>query len=199
MDDNVIRFPKGPCGLVSLRDLPEPPPVIPWYAGYPEFRHKMQLASGMLSVVTGHPGHGKTSLMAQLWFNMVSNHNLQITVASFESSPVPAYRKMVRQFWAGLPQAQMTDEQIRAADAFTDDHYKFLIDEHDSPTLDWIYDKIFDHGNEPDVLVIDPWNRVESKRGKDQTETDYILRSLIDLRVFAKDNNLLLRPSTRLY
>jgi len=95
----------------------------------------------------------------------------------------------VRQFWAGLPQAQMTDEQIRAADAFIDDHYKFLIDEFDSPTLDWIYDKIFDHGNEPDVLVIDPWNRVESKRGKEQTETDYILRSLIDLRVFAKDNN----------
>ena len=50
MDDNVIRFPKGPCGLVRLSDLPEPEPVIPWYAGYPEFRHKMQLASGMLSV-----------------------------------------------------------------------------------------------------------------------------------------------------
>ena len=189
MDDNVIRFPKGPYGLVSLRDLPEPPPVTPWYAGYPEFRHKMQFAPGMLSVVTGHPGHGKTSLMAQLWFNMASIHDLHVTVASFESSPMPAYRKMVRQFWAGLPQAQMTDEQIRAADAFIDDHYKFLIDEYDSPTLDWIYDKIFDRGNKPNVLVIDPWNRIESKRQKDQTETDYILRSLIDLRVFAKDNN----------
>ena len=108
MDDNVVRFPRGPYGLVSLRDIPEPEPVIPWYAGYPEFRHKMQFAPSMLSVVTGHPGHGKTSLMAQLWFNMASNHNLQVTVASFESSPMPAYRKMVRQFWAGLPQAQMT-------------------------------------------------------------------------------------------
>jgi len=183
----VVQFP-SPAGLVSLDDLPEPPPLITWYSGFPEFRSKMQLAPGMLSVVTGHPGHGKTSLMANLWFNTVRNHDLRITVATFETHPLPNYRRMLRQFHAGCAQSQMTDEQIRAADAFLKDHYRFLIHPNDMPNLEWVLEWAQAGGNEFDVLVIDPWNRLESQRGEKQTETDYILSCLIALRVFAVRN-----------
>jgi twinkle protein len=183
----VIKFP-SPAGLVSLRDLPEPPPLIPWYSGYPEFRDKMQLAPGMLSVVTGHPGHGKTSLMAQLWFNTAQINDLRIVVATFETHPVPNYRRMLRQFWVGIPQSAMTDEQLRLADDWIDSHYRFLIHPDDVPTLDWVMEWAQKDGNEFDALIIDPWNRLDSQRKKDETEHEYIQSSLISLRVFAARN-----------
>jgi hypothetical protein len=55
MTDNVVRFPTV-AGLVRLRDIPEPPPLIPWYSGFPEFRGKMQFAPGMLSDIRDAPG-----------------------------------------------------------------------------------------------------------------------------------------------
>jgi twinkle protein len=39
------------------------------------------------------------------------------------------------------------------------------------------------------VLVLDPWNRLESARGKTEAETDYILRCLRSLYSFAQDMN----------
>jgi twinkle protein len=184
----VIQFP-SPAGLVSLRDLPEPPPLIPWYSGFPEFRHKMQFAPAMLSVVTGHPGHGKTSLMANLWFNTAHINDLRIVVATFETRPVPNYRRMLRQFFSGVPQSEMTDDQLHLADDFIDSHYRFLIHPDDMPNLDWVLEWAQKEGNEFDALIIDPWNRLDSQRKKDETETEYILSCLIRLRVFAARNN----------
>ena len=50
-------------GLYRLNELPEPAPLSLWNPGFPEWESKVMLAPRTLSVVTGHPGHGKT----QLW------------------------------------------------------------------------------------------------------------------------------------
>lgn len=185
MTENVVQFP-SPAGLVALRDLPERPPLVPWYSGFPEWRHKLQLAPGTLSVVTGHPGHGKTSLMANVWYNTAWNHDLAVVVASFETAPLPAYRKLLRQFYAGCLQADMSDDDMRRADDWIHEHYRFLAHPDEAPNLDWVIEWATMNGNEFDVLIIDPWNRLESQRHRDQTEAEYILQSLIFLRVCAQ-------------
>ena len=184
---DVVKFP-SPAGLVAFSDLPERDPLVAWYSGFPDWRHKMQFAPGTLSVVTGHPGHGKTSLMANVWFNTAKINNLNVCVATFETYPVPNYRKLLRQFHAECAQSEMTDQQVRAADAFLEDHYRLLIHPQERPNIDWIFEWALKGGNEPDVLVIDPWNRLESQRGEKQTETEYIAGCLIDLRLFAIQN-----------
>jgi twinkle protein len=184
----IIPFP-SPSGLLTIDDIPDRPPLVPWYSGFPEFRHKMQLAPGTLSVCTGHPGHGKSSLMGNIWFNTVAAHGLGITIASFENAPKPAYHKMLRQFWASMPHEQMTDAQKDEADNFIRGHYRFLWHHYEAPTLDWILEWAVKGGNELDVLVIDPWNRLESQRKKDETETEYISWCLRELRRFAVENN----------
>lgn len=185
----VLPQPKGPvAGLLALSDIPEKEPLKAWYSGFPEWRHKMMVAPSTLSVCTGHPGHGKTALMGNIWFNTAGAHDLGIAIATFETEAVPAYRKLLRQFWAGLPQEQMTDAQVMDADEFIEDHYRFLIHPTEEPTLDWILDWTLKMQHF-DVLIIDPWNRVESQRLKDETETEFIAKVLRVLRVFAKQNN----------
>lgn len=184
-----ISQPKKPvAGLLALSDMPEREPLRAWYSGFPEWRRKMMVAPGTLSVCTGHPGHGKTAMMGNLWFNTVGAQDLGIVIATFETGPIPAYRKMLRQFWAACPQDQMTDQQIRDADEFIEDHYRFLVHPEERPTIEWILEWTV-KAEKFDVLVIDPWNRLESQRGKDETETEYIAYVLRTLHVFAKQHN----------
>ena len=55
-------------GLYRLNELPEPAPMTLWKPGFPEWEGKVMLSPRTLSVVTGHPGHGKTQLWSQIWF-----------------------------------------------------------------------------------------------------------------------------------
>jgi twinkle protein len=58
-------------GLYRLNELPEPPPMTRWHPGFSEWESKVMLAPRTLSVVTGHPGNGKTLLFTQIWFQIV--------------------------------------------------------------------------------------------------------------------------------
>jgi hypothetical protein len=80
--------------------LPEPPPLTLWRPGFDEWESKVMLAPRTLSVVTGHPGHGKTVLFAQIWFQVVRTYGVPICVASFETRPKPHLRRHLRTFFA---------------------------------------------------------------------------------------------------
>lgn len=185
MTETVVQFPE-PAGLLSLRDMPERPPIKTWYSGFPEFRNKIALAPRTLSVVSGHPGHGKSTLMGNIWFNTAATEGINIIVASFENHPMPDYRKMLRQFWAGLPEREMNADQCRQADDFIHEHYRFIVHPQERPTLEWLLD-MASGGGDFEVLLIDPWNRIESQRQAKETETEYIAYCLTELRLFAKN------------
>jgi hypothetical protein len=82
-----------------------------WYSGFPEQRHKMQLAPGTLSVCTGHPGYGKTSLMANIWFNTARSRS-RYRGRDVRDASGSGLSQTAAQFHAGCPQSQMTDEQM---------------------------------------------------------------------------------------
>jgi twinkle protein len=185
---NIVPIPKRyDGGLMSIRDMQEREPVKTWYSGYPEWRGKIALAPRMLSVATGHPGAGKSSLFGNIWFNTATTHDLNIAVATFENHPIPSYRKKLREFWAGMPERKMDDKAKREADDFIHDHYRFIIHPQERPTLDFILE--YAGKANCDVLMIDPWNRLESQRGKDETETEYVAYCLREMHLFAVSNN----------
>ena len=159
------------------------------------------LAPRTLSVVTGHPGHGKTQLWSQIGFNIAKNHDLVACIASFETRPKPHLRRVLRTLHSGNLERDMTDVQRREADAWIGDHYLFLQHPDHRPTLEWFLDTaevaIVRHGAR--VVQIDPWNRLEASRVRDETETDYIGRCLRTMYAFANDLNchvqILVHPS----
>ena len=177
------------AGLYRLSEIPEPPPLTLWDPGFPEWEGKVKLAPRTLSVGTGHPGHGKTAFWAQAWFQVARHYDLVVCCASFETRPKPHMRRQLRSLFCGALEKNLTREGIATADAWIDEHYRFLAHPDQRPTLDWLLDTaeiaVIRHGAK--VIQVDPWNRLETARGDRENETDYIGRCLRALHAFAHD------------
>jgi twinkle protein len=150
------------------------------------------LAPRTLSVVTGHPGHGKTALWTQIWFGIVKAYDLQACVASFETRAKPHLRRQLRTLFCGALECHLQPQEIAEADAWINDHYLFLVHPDQRPSLKWFLDMaevaVVRHGAR--IIQLDPWNRLEAAREPRESETDYIGRCLRELHAFAHDMNV---------
>jgi len=187
--DGALQWPID--GLFKLSELPEPPSLTLWRPGFPEWESKVLLAPRTMSVVTGHPGHGKTQLWTQIWFNVVRAYCLPIAVASFETRAKPHIQRYIRTLLSGKLEKNMDEEEKRKADAFIEDRYLFMVHPEGRPSLKWFLDMaevaVVRHGAR--IIQVDPWNRLEASRGRDQSETEYIGMCLREIHSFAHDMN----------
>ncbi len=80
-------------------------------------------------------------------------------------------RRILRSMLAGKLEKDMSDDEKRKADAWIQERYLWLHHSAQQPTLEWILDKaevaVIRHGAR--VLQVDPWNRLESQRTRDET------------------------------
>lgn len=176
-------------GLYRAAEIPLPPPMELWDAGFPEWEGRCKLARGLLSVVTGHGGHGKTKLMAQIWYQIAKAHGVRGAVCTMETRPKPHYLRDLRQFhWRRLEHT-LTPQERAQADRFVDDHYRFILHPDDKPDLRWLLDvaevAVVREGCR--FLLIDPWNKLERTRPDRMSETEYIGQVLDELAVFGRD------------
>lgn len=178
-------------GLYRLSELPEPPAFTLWRPGFSEWESKVMLAPRTLSVVTGHPGHGKTQLWTQIWFQVVRAYCVPICVASFETRPKPHMRRQLRTLFIGKLERDMSDEEKARADAWINERYLFVVHPEQRPALRWFLDMaeiaVVRHGAR--IVQVDPWNRLEASRSKDETGTEYVGRCLREIYNFAHDMN----------
>lgn len=178
-------------GMYRIHELPEPAPMVLWEPGFHEWERKVMLAPRTLSVVTGHPGHGKTAFWNQIWFNVVRKYELTFCGASFETRPKPHVRRQLRTLFCGKLERDMDEAERAAADNWINDHYLFLVHPEQRPNLEWFLDMaevaVVRHGAR--IIQIDPWNRLEGSRAGNESETDYIGRCLRTLHTFASDMN----------
>src|SRR5262245_54026626 len=77
------------AGLYDYNELPQPPSFTLWHPGFVQWGRRVLLAPRTLSVVTGQPGHGKTQLLGQIWYQVARTYNIKICTASFETRPKP--------------------------------------------------------------------------------------------------------------
>lgn len=185
--DGALPWPHE--GLYRLSELPEPVPLPIWKPPMPGFDGKVHLAPRTLSLVTGQPGHGKTMLWGEIWFQTVKAYGLSCCIASFETRPKPHIRRQLRTLLTSKPEFEMSEVEKVHADAWINERYLFLFHPNQQPTLDWFLDcaetAVIRHGVK--IIQLDPWNRLESSRTRDETESKYILRCLRALYVFAND------------
>lgn len=178
-------------GIYRLSELPEPPKMTLWRTGFADWGDKVMLAPRTMSVVTGHPGHGKTKLLGQIIFNIVRAECIPACIASFETRPKPHMRQQLRTLLVGKLERDMSDEEKNRADKWINERYLFVVHPEQRPTLEWFLDMaevaVIRHGAR--IIQIDPWNRLEASRGKDESETEYIGRALRTIHTFAHDLN----------
>jgi twinkle protein len=189
VSEGALQWPV--TGIYRLSELPEPAPLTLWRPGFDEWESKLLLAPRTLSIVTGHAGMGKTILWQQIWFQVVRAYGVPACVASFETRAKPHLRRQLRTLLSGKLERDMSHEDQRKADAWIEDRYFFLAHEDNRPTLEWFLDMaevaVVRHGAR--IIQLDPWNRLDASRGRDETETEYIGRCLRALHSFAHDMN----------
>lgn len=189
VSEGALQWPIA--GIYRLNEMPEPAPLTLWRPGFDEWESKVLLAPRTLSVVTGHPGHGKTALWQQIWFQVVRAYGVTPCIASFETRAKPHIRRQLRTLLIGKLEKDMCDEDRRRADQWIDERYLFLSHPDQRPTLEWFLDMaevaVVRHGAR--IIQLDPWNRLEAARGRDESETEYIGRCLRSLHAFAHDMN----------
>lgn len=187
--DGALEWPIN--GLFKLSELPEPAPLTLWRPGFPEWESKVMLAPRTMSVVTGHPGHGKTQLFTQIWFNIVRAYCVPIAVASFETRAKPHLQRYLRTLLIGKLVKDCNEEELARADKWIEERYLFMVHPDGRPSLKWFLDlaevAVVRHGAR--IIQVDPWNRLEASRGRDQSETEYIGMCLRECHSFAHDMN----------
>ena len=187
--DGALSWPID--GIYRLSELPEPAPLTLWRPGFDEWESKVLLAPRTLSVVTGHPGHGKTALWGQIWYQIVKRYEVPACIASFETRAKPHLRRQLRTLFSNQLERDMDDAARRKADEWINNWYLFVVHPESRPSLEWLLDMwevaVVRHGAR--ILQVDPWNRLEAARAQNENETDYIGRCLRTLHSFAHDMN----------
>lgn len=179
-------------GLYRLSDYPDVGEPKTYSTGWADLDDHLRLWLGELMVVTGIPGHGKSTWVMNLCVNLSRRYGWVCAVASFEIPTVPALRYKLRLAATGAGKERWHRQLVEEADGFIQRHFVFIDDDpagggDEDLTLEWLLDRAADAvlRDGAKVLVIDPWNEVEHARPKGESETQYVNRALRAIRRFA--------------
>lgn len=176
-------------GLYRMSDLPPLTPPPPHDIGIVGLEAHYRIRLGDFAVVTGIPGHGKSSFVNEVSCRMAQRHGWSTVFASFEQMPQTDHRRALRSFWASKREAEMTDEQLAQADAWIDRHFSFIIPHEDEDiTLEWVLQHLAAAviRNNAKIGVIDPWNEMDHIRPPDMNMTEYTGFAIKEMKKFAK-------------
>lgn len=165
---------------------------------YPELDKHFRWMRGEVTVLTGHSGHGKSTLLNQLLLIRAVKAGEKFGFLSMEQyPPVYFYKELIRAY-IGKPlerenPKRMTRVEYERAMEFVKEHFFYIYPEKDDPTPDYTYARfaeiIIKHG--VDGVVTDPYNsqshNYESAGGRDDR---YIASMLNKAQRFALTNNV---------
>jgi len=157
--------------------------------GWPSLDPFYTIRPGEWTLITGIPGHGKSSWLDNVIVNTASSLDWKWLVFSAENQPAARHAAGLSSIYIGrrfsIGHGRMTQEDWLYASAFLDTQVQFVEPKAEDCSLDYILAvaataKIH-------ALVIDPWNELDHSRPASMTETEYISESLSKVRRYARE------------
>jgi twinkle protein len=180
-------------GLYGIDDLPYEAPLEAVSTGWGRLDEKLRVYRPCLMVVSGFANAGKSTWVTQLVANLALLHNWPTAVASFEMRHGEVVQALERCVAEGLLQHGRTRFKVDATVAarrLVRSHITLIAPspESDEETdVDWLLERataaVIRHGIK--CLVLDPWNEVEHRRGRDETTSEYTGRMLRKIKRWA--------------
>lgn len=180
-------------GLYRLSDIPERGPIRSHPIGVAPLSEMIPIVPGTLTVLTGYANMGKSTLMDTITAQALQK--FPVCVAAFETEVKPilqddllcAILKCAKSDLGEHPKRKLAmeclQEQLHIITQLVDED-----DEMDFDRFLMLCEQAVKRGAK--MIVLDPWNEVEHKRNRDETETDYTGRILRAARRFAKMNDV---------
>lgn len=176
-------------GLYTIDDFPEKGEVVSFPVGMAAIDKMISIVPGTLTVVTGYANMGKSTLMNEIMANAL--RKFPVCIASFETEVKPILRDGLRKALHGCATSDMNHIDFTETDEALSRRLRIIsqaVDEDDEMDLDAFLEfcRVAVVRDGVKMIVLDPWNELEHKRRRDETETDYISRALRAIKRFAK-------------
>lgn len=150
-------------------------------------------AHGLLSIVTGMPGSGKSAFVDALTYNIATMHGWVITYASFETLPIERHLLNLCRIHLGKPTFEFaegcaTDEEMEEARIALRPYFRFMFPSEYELDIDSILAYVDDDIREFGVtgFVLDPFTEMEQSRYGSTTQTEMIEGILRKLQLFTR-------------
>lgn len=190
---NAKPFPVQ--GLYRVSDFPERGAVRSYPLGVEPLEDHVRVVPGTLTVLTGYANMGKSTLMNEIIAYQIYKH-FPVCVASFETDVKPILVNGISAALLGCPPEEVYLHEKRSVAMQCLEERLVVISQTVDEDLEMDLDKFLElcrvavvrHGVK--MIVLDPWNELEHKRRRDETETDYIGRAIRAIKRFAKLNDV---------
>lgn len=175
-------------GVYKMGELPP----LPAHDEIPLRIVPITIRTSEMVILTGIPGHGKTTLLNHALKEVAENDQRVIAIASFEQSPTTEHRRSLRTLFLGHSPSLASPAELDKADAWIDRHFVFIVPDDNSDDdvdLTWLMEKmavaVSRYG--ASVLVIDPWNEIDHMFDRrTMSQTDYTGFAVKQLKKFAR-------------
>lgn len=182
-------------GLYNLSDFPDQPPIQGIPTGIDALNDLIEIVPGTMTVFTGYANMGKSTVINTIIANCIAR-DIKSCIASFETLPKPILRDGIAKALIGCDQNEYwRHEQRQMAWDSIESHVKIVsnaLDEDMEFDLDEFLDtvRVAIIRDGVKLVVLDPWNELEHKRGRDETPTEYIGRAIRKIKSFARRFNV---------
>lgn len=188
--DAAKAFPVS--GVYAYDDLPEEAPLEAVSSGWTALQGLVQPYCPAFMVVTGFPGHGKSTWTVQLAANLAYRYGWNVGLASFEMRVKPYVTNQIENAFLRMKRFMGSADEKLTPDRFIQRRFSFIApdpdDDDTTHDVDWLLSRmeaaVIRHGMR--VCIIDPWNEIEHNREPGETETQYTGKAIRKLKRFAR-------------
>lgn len=177
-------------GIYKVSDFPEKGEVRSYSIGVDPIEDMIRIVPGTLTVVTGYANMGKSTLMNGIIGHVLENH-FPVCIASFETDVKPILVQGLQMAMMECGKHDLLKCDLEPINKIIDERLTIIsqnVDEDlemDLPKfLELARIAVMRHGAK--MIVLDPWNEIEHKSRRGETETEYIGRAIRAIKRFAK-------------
>lgn len=162
--------------------------------GFPSLDSLYTVVPGQWTLVTGIPGHGKSTWLDGVMINLARRYGWRFGVFSPENQPPTRYfaglmEKLLDKPFTEGPTPRITPSEKNSAKRWLNDRFKIILPDEEGG--EWSLDSVLGlarilvrrYGIQG--LVIDPWNEMDHSAAGDK-EVSYLSQALTKIRRFAR-------------
>ncbi len=174
--------------------------------GWPKFDKYYTIPPvGQLNVLTGFPGSGKSEWLDSVALNLAVANNWRIFYYSPENYPSEYHLQKLCEKFADKPffgrwmkedgrslRTNVNDDEIDLFHKLIEKNFAFIDCHINNATIEKVINSIFDEciDKKIDMAIVDPWNKLESQKPPNMSETEFVGSCLTRMQMFARENKI---------
>ncbi len=176
--------------ITALSDLPPLSRRRVLRTGIDWVDRRLAFEVGAMSVGTGTPGSGKSTLTTWAAYHVAAKEDVRVGLLSFETHPHQTRDHLAR-LHTGRPFDHLTGAQRDDALQWMDGHFRIVhrtYEQQSGHNIGWLHSMIYTLAvrDQCKMIVVDPWNELEHMPELGESLTNYINFALQQIRQWAE-------------